>query len=128
MVVFKMITKLSDVRFQGQPNSNPNTQKPLIHFPKPNQLLRQPAQDEVKFTGAVLNAQKLGKVVKKLGLELIDDGGRHGKKIIGYSEKLGSQVRIPVPMHGGRDIATGTANSIAKELGYKNVRSLLEKL
>lgn len=85
-----------------------------------NKLLRQPAQDEVVFTGATLKARILLDAAKKLGLTVKNTGGKHGVKIIGMRRP------IPVPMHGSEALAKGTAQSIAKELGFKNVRELLK--
>lgn len=114
-----MVESISGVKFQGNPLSLKNNQTLKAASFQSNKLLRQPVKDEVAFTGAVLNPSKLIKIAKNMGWSVVQSGGRHPLKI----------NNVPIPTHGGGgDIATGTANAIAKELGFKNVYELLKKL
>lgn len=116
-----MANQINRVNFQGfVPNQKPAT-KQAPHFTSNSSVLSQPVKDQVSFSGAVLKMKTLQQVIKKMGLELVATGGRHGQKIVGPTLAR----PIPVPIHGGgKDIATGTANQIAKQLGFKNMHQL----
>ncbi|MEW5820239.1 MAG: type II toxin-antitoxin system HicA family toxin [Cyanobacteriota bacterium] len=116
-----MVNGLTNVRFNGH---NPLKQQLSLQQNSmvPLNRLSQLQKDEVAFTGAVLNLTKLAKAAKVAGLDLVNTGGKHGVKLLGKGRP------IPVPVHGGGEIATGTANSIAKQMGFKNVRDLLSKI
>jgi hypothetical protein len=133
-----MSINLSEVRFRGFEKPITHNNHPQKMAPgQPNKLLRQPPVDEVAFKGAVLDLRKISKVAKALNLSLSKGHGNHGTHLVGkipahVATKIGIQpqaVNIPIPVHGGgKDIATGTANSIAKELGFDNVRKMLQSL
>lgn len=116
-----MINKLNGINFGQQTTNIRDSRNNFNPLTTPNKLLRQPLTDEVSFTGG-LKAKTLFEAARKLGLSVERTGGKHGVKI------LGMQRPIPVPMHGGTEIATGTAHSIAKQMGFKNVDDLLQFL
>lgn len=117
-----MSNPINKISFQGfVPNQKPAT-KQIPHFTSSSNILSQPVKDQVSFSGAVLKVKTLQKIVKNIpGLEIVKASGNHPFHIVG----AGLQRPIPFPAHS-KDIATGTANQIAKQLGYDNVHKLLE--
>lgn len=118
-----MVDQLNNVRFGSGVQINQISKPPQrIGFMGPNKLLRQPITDEVAFTGGVLKVKDIVKAARALGLEVVENGGKHSMQILGKGRP------IPVPTHGSKEIAIGTGNAIAKQLGFNNARDLLTRI
>ena len=68
------------------------------------------------------NYTKLTRKLKKLGFQFSRQG--KGSHVLWVNE--GTNVAIPIPNHGGKDIRKGTLQEIIKQVGLKNMKELDE--
>lgn len=118
-----MANGINRISFTGNNSSlsQQNSAKSILITP--NNLLRQPAKDEVAFTGLVVKTKDLLNGLKRLGFIITNNNGRHGVHIEGLHKTTKTRVNVPVSIHG-KEIGANMLAKLARQLGFKNAKDL----